>query len=278
MDKLKAVIKREYLTRVRSKGFIIGTILSPLVMSSFIFIPVLLGRSGGQDKYQIAVLDQNNDAALFASIENALAPARPRQPRYELSREVVTSPEEIAARKQALSRRVAEKQLDGYLILPADALRQEEMTFYAQNAGSFSNRARLEDAINRAVSERRIAMEGLDAKRIRELTREVDLTVVNEQGERGGGRVMLAFFLVIIIYTTVLVYGMMVMRGVMEEKQSRIIEVLLSSVKPFDLMLGKTLGIGLVGLTQYVVWAVFGVVISALPAAAVARCPLRSMR
>ncbi len=268
MDKLKAIIKREYLTRVRSKGFIIGTILSPLVMSSFILIPFLIGRSAGPDRYLLAVLDQNNDAALFESLEKALAPARPRQPYYELSREVVTTQEEVEARKQALSQRIAEKQLDGYLILPEAALEQTELRFYAKNASSFSNRARLEDAVNKAISERRIAQEGLDAERVRELTKEVALRVVNERGESERGRVMLAFTLVMFIYLTVLIYGVMVMRGVMEEKQSRIIEVLLASVKPFDLMLGKVVGIGLVGLTQYVVWAVFGLVLTALPAAA----------
>ncbi|MGH7811339.1 MAG: ABC transporter permease, partial [Candidatus Binatia bacterium] len=101
----------------------------------------------------------------------------------------------------------------------------------------------------------------------RELTKEVALKVVNERGESERGRVMLAFTLVMFIYITVLVYGVAVMRGVMEEKQSRIIEVLLASVKPFDLMLGKVIGIGLVGLTQYVFWAIFGVLTSVLPAA-----------
>src|SRR5262249_49902849 len=117
---------------------------------------------------------------------------------------------------------------------------------------------------NQAIPERRMTQEGLNAERVRELTKGVELTVVNERGESERGRVMLAFTLVMFIYITVLIYGVTVMRGVMEEKQSRIIEVLLASVRPFDLMLGKVIGIGLVGLTQYVVWAVFGVALSAL--------------
>jgi ABC-2 type transport system permease protein len=268
MDKLKAIIKREYLTRVRSKGFIIGTILSPLFMSSFILIPFLLGRSAGPDKYQIVALDQSGDAQLFESLALALAPTKPGQPRYELSREEIDSQEELDARRQALSKRVADKQLDGYLILPRDALRQEEIKFYAKNASSFSNRLRLEDAIKNAIRERRIAREGLDAERVRRLTRDVELTVVNERGESERWRVMLAFTLVMLIYLTVLIYGVTVMRGVMEEKQSRIIEVLLASVSPFDLMLGKVIGIGLVGLTQYVVWTACGLALSALSAVA----------
>jgi ABC-2 type transport system permease protein len=266
MNKLKAIIKREYLTRVRSKGFIIGTILSPLIMSSFILIPLLIGRSGGQDKYQIVALDQSGDALLFERLNLALAPTKPGQPQYELLREEIASQEQLDARRQALSQRVADKQLDGYLILPPDALRQEEIKFYAKNATGFTNRARLEGALRNAISERRIAQEGLDAERIRNLTKGVDLTIVNARGESEGGRVLVAFILLMFIYITVLIYGVTVMRGVMEEKQSRIIEVLLASVKPFDLMLGKVIGIGLVGLTQYVVWAVSGLALSAISA------------
>jgi ABC-2 type transport system permease protein len=266
MDKLKAIIKREYLTRVRSKGFIIGTILSPLLMSSFILIPILIGRSAGQDTYQIVALDQSGDALLFEKLTLALAPTKPGQPRYEILREEIDSQAQLDARRQALSQRVADKQLDGYLILPPDALRQEEIRFYAKNATGFSNRARLEGALRDAISNRRIALEGLDAERIHNLTRSVDLTIVNARGESEGGRVMLALILMMFIYITVLLYGVTVMRGVMEEKQSRIIEVLLASVRPFDLMLGKVIGIALVGLTQYAVWAVSGLALSAVAA------------
>lgn len=266
MDKLKAIIKREYLTRVRSRGFIIGTILSPLIMSSFVLIPIFIGRSGGQDKYQIVALDQSGDALLFERLNLALAPTKPGQPQYELLREEIASQEQLDARRQSLSQRVADKQLDGYLILPPDALRQEEIKFYAKNATGFANRARLEGALRSAINERRIALEGLDAKRIRDLTKGVDLTVVNARGESEGGRVLMAFILLMFIYITVLIYGVTVMRGVMEEKQSRIIEVLLASVRPFDLMLGKVIGIGLVGLTQYVVWAGTGIALSAISA------------
>ncbi|HEV2664606.1 MAG TPA: ABC transporter permease, partial [Blastocatellia bacterium] len=207
MDKLKAIIKREYLTRVRSKGFIIGTILSPLFMSSFILIPFLLGRSAGPDKYQIVALDQSGDAQLFESLKLALESTKPGQAQYDMSREEIDSQEKLEARRQALSKRLADKQLDGYLVLPPDALRQEEIKFYAKNASSFSNRVRLKDAIENAIYERRIAREGLNAERVRRLTRGVELTVVNERGESERWRVMLAFTLVMLIYLTVLIYG-----------------------------------------------------------------------
>src|SRR5262245_16107528 len=134
MDKIKAIIKREYLTRVRSKGFIIGTILSPLIMSSFILVPLLIGRSGGQGKYQIVALDQSGDALLVERLNMALAPTKPGQARYEILREEVDSQAQLDARQLTLSQRIADKQIDGYLVLPPDALRQQEIKFYAQNA------------------------------------------------------------------------------------------------------------------------------------------------
>lgn len=271
MSKLWTIIKREYLTRVKSKGFIIGTILSPLVMSSFIIVPVLLGKYSGPDKYSVVALDQSGDEVLVKRVEVLLEPKRREHIRYEFTRLAVDSDAEAEAKRAELAGRLTRKEIDGYLILPKDVLSQKEVIFYAKNAASISGRTRMEDAISRATSERRIELAGLNADQVRNLTKEVTLKVVNERGESGRGRIMVAMSLMIMIYLTVLIYGITVMRGVTEEKQNRIIEVLLSSVRPFDLLMGKVIGIGLVGLTQYVFWAICGSVLSgvaALPAVA----------
>ncbi len=271
MSKLLTIIKREYLTRVKSKGFIIGTILSPLIMSSFIIVPVLLGKYSGPGKYSVVALDQSGDDVLVNRIETLLEPKSSEQTRYEFTRLIVRSDAEAETKRAELVERMAKKEIDGYLILPSDVLAQKEITFYAKNAGAISGRARLADAISRATSERRIEQAGLNAEQVRNLTKEITLKVVNERGESGRGRIMLALSLMIMIYLTVLIYGITVMRGVTEEKQNRIIEVLLSSVRPFDLLMGKVIGIGLVGLTQYVFWALCGLLLSgvaALPAIA----------
>jgi ABC-2 type transport system permease protein len=262
MDKILAIIKREYLTRVKSKGFFIGTILSPVLMMCFAVLPYFLARSSGPDRYRIAVIDQHGDPVLVERIASLLAPRRPRDIRYELTREPVASDAEAAARKQALTGEIEAKRLDAYLILPPDALNQNEIICYAKNAANFSNRSRLADAIDKAISESRIALAGLKPDDVRKLTTPVSLQMVNERGENERGKMMLGLALLMILYITILVYGVTVMRGVIEEKQSRIIEVLLASVKPFELMLGKVIGIGLVGLTQYVVWAISGIGIS----------------
>ncbi|MEK7833517.1 MAG: ABC transporter permease [Acidobacteriota bacterium] len=267
MNKLWTIIKREYLIRVKSKGFVIGTVLGPIIMSSFVLIPVLIARYSGPEKYSIVVLDQTGDATLYERLSVLLVPKRSGQPRYEFAREALNSGEDVETRRQVLAERLARKEIDGILILPADALSQKEITIYSKNAAAVVGRTRVEDALNKAVSERRIALAGLDAERVRELTKDVTLKAVNERGESGRGRIVLAFAMLMVLYLTILVYGVTVMRGVTEEKQNRIIEVLLSSVSPFYLMMGKVIGIGLVGLTQYLTWSVFGIVLSGLSAA-----------
>ncbi|MCI0336529.1 MAG: ABC transporter permease [Acidobacteria bacterium] len=267
MDKLKAIIKREYLTRVKSKGFIIGTIISPLVMMSFAVVPILLTRMGGPGNYRIAVLDQAGDEVLFDRIENLLAPDRAMDDRYALQHEIVGPQENLEERQQKLNRQIAAGEIDGYFILPKDVLTQDRITYYAKNVGDFGSRSQISDGISRAVVERRVTQAGLETDKVRELIRDVRLDIRNARGERERGQTfILSFGLLMIIYITILIYGVMVMRGVIEEKQSRIIEVLLSSVRPFDLMLGKLIGIGMVGLTQYLVWAIFGLIISAATA------------
>jgi ABC-2 type transport system permease protein len=267
MNKLWTIIKREYLIRVKSKGFVIGTVLGPIIMSSFVLIPVLVGRYSGPDKYNIVVLDQTGDTTLYERMNVLLIPKRSGQPRYELTREALNPGEDVDTRRQILTGRLAKKEIDGILILPADVLSQKEITIYSKNAAAVVGRTRVEDALNKAISERRIALAGLDAERVRELTKDVTLKAVNERGESGRGRVVLAFAMLMVLYLTILVYGVTVMRGVTEEKQNRIIEVLLSSVSPFYLMMGKVIGIGLVGLTQYLTWSIFGVILTGLSAA-----------
>lgn len=270
MSKLFSIIKREYWTRVRGKGFIIGTIISPLLMMSFAFVPFLIGRASGPGKISIAVLDQNGDPGLRGRLEKLLEPAGPRDDRYELQWEAIAPGESAETRQAELNQRISSGKLDGYLVLPPDLINQEQVRYHVKNVGGGSGQVR--DAINKAIFESRVKQAGLDAERIRELNKTVRLEVVNAKGERERGQTfILSFGLLMIIYITILVYGVMVMRGVIEEKQSRIIEVLLSSVRPFDLMLGKIIGIGAVGLTQYLIWAICGAAISlvaALPALA----------
>jgi ABC-2 type transport system permease protein len=274
MEKLKAIIKREYLIRVRSKGFIFGTIASPLLLVLYMTVPALMVKLSSHQTHHITVLDQTGDELLFQRIQQILTRAdnsereatkQGETDRYILRREVAATAAELAAKQQALNAQLASGQLTAYVVLPKDALKQNHFPYFAKNVGDLTTKGQVAGAINEAIIERRMAEAGLDANRVNDLSREVSLDTINRQGQREEGQTFfLTFGLIMAIYVSILVYGITVMRGVIEEKQWRIIEVLLSSVKPIELMLGKLIGIGLVGLTQFAVWALTGVLLSVL--------------
>lgn len=268
MDKLKAIIKREYLIRVRSKGFLFGTIASPLLLILYMTVPMLMVKLSSHQTHQLAIVDEFGDEQLYRNIEQLLtrdndsqreAEKQGEADRYVLRREVVITPQESAAQQKLLNEQLASGQLSAYVVLPKDALSMRHFPYFAKNVGDLSTKGRVSNAISEAIVGRRMAQAGLDANRINDLSREVSLDTINREGQREEGQTFfLTFGLIMAIYVSILVYGITVMRGVIEEKQWRIIEVLLSSVKPVQLMIGKLVGIGLVGLTQFAVWALTG--------------------
>lgn len=267
MGKLWVIVKREYLTRVKSKGFVIGTILTPLVIASLLVVPALLAVKMSRSDYQLIVLDQSGNAAIYERAEELLRADSERLDRFQIQREAVSQPQ-IEIRKRELNNLIGEGRLDAYLVIPASVSDEGKITYHAKNTGDFLRETRIENAFNTAIVEQRMKQSGIDVERMNQLSRRIVMEKFNERGEgQGAGRIIMAFTLVGILCLTVLAYGTHVMSGVIEEKQSRIIEVLISSVRPFTLMLGKLVGVGLVGLTQYAVWAIAAVLLSSLAAA-----------
>ena len=270
MNKIAAVIHREYLAHVRSKGFFIATLLAPVLMSAMILLPGLLATMSTGEQWTVSVIDPTG--RIFPSLQEALGDTlKDGRPAFIL-RDVTVGPEELETVKAALSDRVAGKSLSGYLVIDPQILSAGKAEFYAANVGDFNTLGRIEDALDRIVVELRLNEEGLDAERIGRLTRSIELKTLKVsrtgQEESGFGRMFQTTFLfVFFLYMTILLYGVTVMRGVIEEKSSRIVEILLSSLKPSQLMAGKILGIGCVGLTQYAIWIAFGLLLTTLGAA-----------
>lgn len=254
MDKVLAVIKREYLTRVTSRGFMIWTILTPVLGVLLMFAPGFFMERTVQ-RGRILVLDQTGDAELFPLVKELFFRG-PVPTRFELEHQAISKDEPLEARKETLNKQISSGQIAGFLLVPPNVFEPTgKIIFHTQNLREQSLSARLRIAFNAAVIERRWVKEGINAKRASELMNPIEMAVVSEQ-DSGKGRE--AFFLVlgmlVLLYGMIIIYGQLVLRGVVEEKQSRIIEVLLSSIKPFHLMLGKLIGIGLVSLTQVAVW------------------------
>ncbi len=161
--------------------------------------------------------------------------------------------------REELDRRVLGDELAAWVWIGADALETNEIEYHAESVSNFLTQETLSRTLSAAVRQVRLQKAGYDSETIGELSRSVDLETirVSEEGSRAEGGIggfALALGLFMILYITTLIYGQQVMNGVLEEKSSRVVEVVLSAIRPVDLMAGKLIGICLVGLTQLSIW------------------------
>jgi len=289
MNKFLAVVKREYVQRVRTKFFVIMTILGPLMLVVFTIVPGLLFSMKAGGDTRIAVLDQTEGVKLYDSIRNSLLKLERddennKQPdiadttnsntkdRMEKAGKSMTGSfrvEQVNANgrsldeiKRELNARIGRDELDGYLVIPPDILSNSESktSYYGRNVGDVFTRGQIEDRLNSAVRRQRLIKEGVKDQDVDALSKSVDLATypVNEKGEEGaedsGAGFAMVFIIAFLIYVTVLLYGQVVLGAIIEEKETRIAEILFSSVRPFQIMFGKLIGVSLMALTQLMIW------------------------
>jgi ABC-2 type transport system permease protein len=254
MPKLWAIVRREYVERVRTKAFVVGTILGPIVLGAMMIIPAFAARAGSKP-LRVAVLDRTG--AVQAQVEEALRAATfEGKSRFE----PVPMPDAPpGSREAALKKAVLAGELDGYLELPADAVEKSSASYYGRNVSNRMDLSRMERAVGGVLVSRRLSAAGLDPDRVKDLTRGLDLRTIRltEQGEREdrGAALIFSIIMLMILYVSILMWGQFVMTSVIEEKGSRVIEVLASGVTPTTLLAGKLLGVGSAGLTQFLVWS-----------------------
>lgn len=286
MRKTFAVFKREYLQTVKKKSFIVMTILSPFLMLALSVIPGLLVQTGMGGK-RVAVVDgtgrlsgvftpQNVDslASLVANSEE-LGPlaggAAPAQ--LSLAVDYTDARADIeGATKNALAHLAGTgvpegKGVDGVLVIPATAFDDpsSRLTYYSRAAADMLTQDRLGRLVNRAVQRERLTARGLDPGAIESLMRglRVDPIQLSRSGEvRKGGELdaVAALIFGALLFIPMLMYGMEVMRGILQEKGDRVVEILISAMSPMELLSGKILGLAAVGLTQVAVWMSMGLV------------------
>ncbi|MBT8400760.1 MAG: ABC transporter permease [Rhodothermia bacterium] len=252
MNTLAVIAQREYVQRVTSKGFIIGTLVGPIVMIAIIVVPVLfLVAFQDQSSKTIAVIDESG--ALYEELE------------FPIDFDLVASEAPV----DTLRSHVLGGKINGYLILPETLLRGEGgAAFYSGGGGGFILSTQVQQAVNRAVRQRRVLMTGADKTVLDILHHDVgvDMIKISDEGDQADSAAALAgigYGMGFVIYVCMFIYGAFVMRGVIEEKTNRIAELMASSARPFDLMLGKVLGIGAMGLTQFLTWCILGMTIMA---------------
>ena len=266
------IIRREYLERIRSKAFIIMTLLMPVFMASTILIPAVLSgmKSGGTrhivlvannpeiadavKQQLIAPQPENNEASRDGKGDNDTPSQRPSAPHYSI--EITTNASD--AERASLRRQISDGKIDGFLWLTDSDLANRKVVYSAKDVTDFGESIELRNAVQSALIKRQLAQKGMSGAEVETLLKPIDLDSIRiEKGREGASGIsvfLVSFTMVMLLYVNVLVYGVAVMRSIIEEKSSRILEVLLSSVTAKQLLAGKIVGVGAVGLTQIIIW------------------------
>src|SRR5579884_248632 len=256
--------RREYLETVRKKSFIVMTILLPAMMFGFTVLPSMIASKHSGEIQHIVIATSDAQFAkdvrdkFMAAPADEDSPAQRKQnaPRaFDVQIDTSVSPDEEAA----LTQRVNSHEIDGYLWAPADALAAHKLSYRSRSSSDFETQGALNNAVHEAFVRQALRKHGATAEEVADALTPVDIDtrkIENGKITDSGGVAMFftALLLMIMLYVTILMYSMSVMRTVLEEKNSRIFEVLLSAATPKELMAGKILGAAGVGLTQIALW------------------------
>jgi len=282
MRNMWLIIRREYLERVRTRSFLILTLLVPGIMTVVMMLPAKLATMGEKTQRLVVVTSTPQfgemvrqrflSATTDTDQDDEETPDNPakKKPEEEYSIDVDANPTD--AERAVLRDKVSSEAIDGYLWLSDDAIASGKVMWTSRNMAGFGERSHLSAILNRILQYQRLSANGLTTDKAEQLLKPVKVEAVRlEHGKEskggGGGKFLEVVVMVMLLYMAVLLYGISVMRSVLEEKTSRILEVLLSSATSTQLMTGKLLGVGAVGLTQILVWVVIAGVF-ALPAMA----------
>ncbi len=286
MRKFLAVVKHEYKKVVFKWSFLIGTLLLPALALVFTFIPMLIFSIKGEPT-RIAIADPNGQVAtrLKANLSTEKIAERVRQQARESISNISVSQDDQLERsaemmqgsfrfvdldvtgksgdelRQLLLSRVTAGEIDAYLIVPENINDPRSVfEFRSRKGGDMISGGMFKDALNSAVRSVRLAGENISEEKLNQLSQRVNLDEkgLDETGaEKNTDGIMIASFIIgLMIYITLAIYGQAIMGAVVEEKETRIAEILFSSARPFELMLGKLVGVGLAGLTQLGIWVV----------------------
>ena len=237
MRKIWLIIKREYLVRVRKKAFIVMTIVGPLLMAALLIVPTYLAEES-QELRSIAI--EENGFNFTNQLEDT-----------EFLHFSKIPTEEATLLKEGFA------ESNYYALLHIE---ENNFTLYSNQQISLSVSNGIESQLEKIIEHQKLKAAGIDITILESAESTVNITtkIISEDGNTTNSQAEasmgIGFICGILIYMFIFMYGTMVMRGVIEEKTSRIVEVIISSVKPFQLMMGKILGVALVGLTQFVLW------------------------
>ncbi len=286
MKKFLAVVKHEYKKIVLKWTFLIGTLLFPLLAACFAVVPAIIFSIKGEPT-RIAVVDHAGKIAprLRENLSAEKMQERAKQAAKDSMTDLTASQEEklkqnteqfeqsfvfvdynpeakaLEEIQRELGGRMKDGELDAYLIIPENYNEENaKFRFFSRKSGDFIVNSTLEDALNNAVRSQRLADADISEEKLKNLSQKVtfDKIGIDETGAEkdDSGSFWAGFIIAFMIYLTLAIYGQMIMSAVVEEKETRVAEILFSSAKPFELMMGKLVGVGLAGLTQLAIWII----------------------
>lgn len=253
MSKLNLIIKREFNAKVRNKAFIIMTILAPFLMVAGSMLIVYLGKANDSKVKTIAYVDQAN------IIDNTV---------LKDSKSTIYLPLTNSSLEDA-KKKAMDNEYYGLLYLPKQdslELLAKDIQFYSKKSPNMDVISTLENKIQTKIRSQKMQRLGIDIDKIKLAKINTDIKLENYEGEKSskmenGMKITLGSLGGYLIMMFIMIYGTSVMRSVIEEKTSRIIEVIVSSIKPFQLMMGKIIGNALAGLTQFVIWGLLAIIL-----------------
>lgn len=258
MDKILVVAKREYLERVRSRWFFLSTFLGPVLMLIVIILPnwLAIKSKSGDEATHMIVLDATGTDLGRRVMSEVIG-----SPMNDTSVAVIRSisPEALVEAESTATREVMAKKYQGYLVLDSQSIQGKAARYAGRNASTLPDMERVESAVRQSVLTMRMQNAGLDPERVKALSNvKIRLATerITDSGRGGSGRfsVAFAFTIAFLLYTSILLYGQSILRGVIEEKTTRVAEVVVASVSPDAMLGGKVMGVGGVGLTQVAMW------------------------
>ena len=258
MKKLLVVLEREYMERVRTRWFLVATVFGPLFFGALMFLPAWLATrsTASADFARIRILDATGTdlgTLVAAELNGGLAGDT------SLTQVAEVEPSALAEAESLATADVRRRHIKGYLVLAPNALTGGGARYAGVNATALADVRRIEIAVSReliGLELRRAGVPPPEADRVKRLRLTLRSERLTATGRGGSGSVNIIFASVVgvLLYMTILMYGQNVLRGVLEEKQTRVAEVVVSSVRPTTLLAGKVLGVGGVGLTQMGIW------------------------
>ncbi len=289
MNKFLAVVRHEYKKVVLKWSFLIGTLLLPFLAACFAVVPaVIFSLKGEPTRIVIADPTGKIEPRLKANLSVEKMDARARKAAEKSLEDLTKTPEAQTQRgteqfserfefidyptggaltptiRSELNSMLVNGEADAYLIIPEDINSEAAFEFRSRKAGDFVG-GNFRDALNDAVRSQRLSDANISENKLAELGRDVnfDAKGIDERGEERntGGTIIASFVIGLMIYITLAIYGQAIMGAVVEEKETRIAEILFSSARPFELMMGKLVGVGLAGLTQLGIWVASAAVI-----------------